>query len=245
MRIIINGIMGRMGRETEKLLKANDIEVTGADINAPDGSGIYKKISECPADACCVIDFSHHSAAAGVCGFCAENGIPLVEATTGHTEDETEYITELSKKVAVLKTGNLSIGIALMTKLISEAASFLPQADVEIVETHHNKKLDAPSGTALMLAKSVQDVRESSVIKQGRSGICPRTSGEIGISSVRLGNVVGRHEVMFGWQGQTLTITHEALDRSLFAEGALACARFLQGRPAGLYDMNDVVSQKQ
>lgn len=244
MTIIINGILGRMGQATNQLLCENGINAAGIDINASEGSGILRSLSEYSGEADCVIDFSFHTSAFAVSEYCRERKLPLVEATTGHTEEEARCFTKLADDVPVLKTGNLSYGIALLTRLVKIAARSIPNADIEIVETHHNRKADAPSGTAMMLAEAVRSERPELHDHLGRSGIGVREKDEIGIQSVRIGSVVGRHEVIFGWQGQLLTLKHEALDRSLFAQGAVEAAKFLIGRDAGLYTMDDVIDSQ-
>ena len=170
-----------------------------------------------------------------------EKNLPVVIATTGHTEDELDLIREAAKCVPVFYSGNMSLGIALLTELARTAAKMFPDADVEIVESHHNQKLDVPSGTALMLARAVQDARPESTLLVGRHENGKRTKAEIGIHSLRMGNTVGIHEVIVNTGTQVITLKHEAQDRSLFAEGALSAAAFLVGKSAGMYSMDDIV----
>ena len=244
MTFIINGIMGHMGQATKQLLTENGIGIVGVDIKAPEGSGIFRSLSEYDGEADCLIDFSFHTSARSVSEYCRERKLPLVEATTGHTKEEAACFDELAGSVPMIKTGNLSYGIALLTRLVKIAARSIPNADIEIVETHHNRKADAPSGTALMLSEAARSERPELHDHLGRSGMGVREKDEIGIQSVRIGSVVGRHEVTFGWQGQLLTLKHEALDRSLFAQGAAEAAKFLIGRNAGLYTMDDVIDSQ-
>ena len=163
--------------------------------------------------------------------------------TTGHTCEEIEMIREASKFIPVFHSGNMSVGVAVLVRLAADAAAAFPDADIEIVETHHNRKLDAPSGTALMIADGIKNVRPDAYNNCGRSGNGKREPKEIGISAVRRGNIVGIHEVLISTDTQTLTLKHEAHSRSLFAEGAVAAADFLVNMPAGLYNMEDMLAK--
>ena len=166
-------------------------------------------------------------------------------ATTGHTEEEKELIRRASSTIPVFYSANMSVGVAVICRLAKQAAAAFPEADVEIVETHHHRKMDAPSGTALMLAEGIREVRPDSVITTGRSGQGKREANEIGIQSVRLGNVVGIHEIMISTGNETITIKHEASDRALFADGAAVAAEYLICKSAGLYNMNDYMNQDE
>ena len=248
MKIILTGASGRMGREMLAAVAATEGRVSVAaavDIAPMDIPGIptYTSLADVCEEADALIDFSHHSATASLLSFAEERKMPLVIATTGQTEEERAAIAAAAKTLPVFYSGNMSIGIALLVSLAKQAAAIFPDADVEIVEVHHNKKLDAPSGTALMLAEGVREVREDGEITVGRHGNCPRKKGEIGIQSLRMGNVVGRHEVHINTGSQTLTLTHEAHSRALFAEGALRAAEYLTDRPAGMYNVRDLLGQ--
>ena len=188
-----------------------------------------------------MIDFSHHSATEGLLAFVKKNHLPLVLATTGQTDEERAAILAASAEIPLFFASNYSLGVALLVELAKKAAAAMPDAEIEIIEMHHDRKIDAPSGTALTLAKALQEVRPGAEITCGRSGNAKRSKSEIGIQSVRMGNIVGVHEVMIGTNNQTITLKHEAHSRALFAEGALAAAEFLVGKPAGLYDMNSLV----
>ena len=250
MKIITNGILGAMGREVAKLCDKGfrGIECAkGVDLMAEDGSGsTVKSFSdiESTEGIDCIVDFSHHSATAGMLDFAIKHGLPVVVATTGHTDDEIGAIREASKKIPVFYSGNMSLGIALLIELAKITALAMPEAEIEIIESHHNRKLDAPSGTALMLANAIREVKPRSYSKVGRSGQGKRTSEEIGIHSVRMGNIVGIHEVIVGTNNQTITLKHEAHDRALFAEGGLAAAAFIVGKGAGLYDMASLIDEQ-
>ena len=164
-------------------------------------------------------------------------------ATTGHTPEELSAIRDAAKQIPVFHSGNMSLGIALLAQLVRQATAVFPDADVEIVESHHNQKLDVPSGTALMLARAVQDARPEAQMLVGRHENGKRTKEEIGIHSIRMGNTVGIHEVIINTGTQVITLKHEAQDRALFAEGALAAAEFLISQAPGLYNMDNIVKQ--
>ena len=166
----------------------------------------------------------------------------MIIATTGHSPEELGKIEEFSKVIPIFFAANLSMGVALMAEFAKKAAAAFPGADIEIVETHHNRKLDAPSGTALTLAKAVQAGRPESTIAYGRSGMGKRKPGEITVHALRMGNISGQHEIHITTDHEQLTLRHEAYDRTLFAEGAMAAARFLIGKPAGLYGMEDILN---
>jgi len=201
----------------------------------------YKDLTEYTGAADVVIDFSSHLATAELLAYVTARHLPLVLATTGQTDEEKAMIRDAAKKIPLFFSANMSYGVALLLSLVKRAAALLPEDDVEIVETHHNHKADAPSGTALMIANGISDALGGRPIVKGRNGIARREKGEIGISSIRIGSVVGKHEVMFGDGVETLTITHEAHDKALFAVGAVRAATFLVGQKAGLYDMQSLV----
>ncbi len=192
-----------------------------------------------PADV--VFDFSHHSAAAQVLDYARAIGAAAVIGTTGHTQEEKAMITAAAREIPVFFSGNMSLGIAVLCRLAKEAAGYFPDADIEIVEVHHNRKVDAPSGTALMLFHAVQQVRPQAVAHCGRSGEGKRSKEEIGISSLRMGSVVGVHEVHIHTGSQELTLRHEAVTRDMLAEGAVEAARFMVGKAPGLYTMEQML----
>ena len=203
------------------------------------GNGAFASFSEIQESADVVLDFSFHTATESALGFALEHGLPIVIGTTGHTQQECARIERASEQIPVFFSGNMSLGIAALRSLVREAARLFPEA--EIVETHHSRKADAPSGTARMLAAAVQKERPEAALVCGRSGFSPRTHSEIGISSIRLGSVTGIHEVLISTGAETLSLKHEAHDRRLFAEGALRATVFLCGRQPGLYDMDDLL----
>ena len=242
MKVVINGIDGAMGQILARIIEqAEDMEVA-AGITPTGADGAYLTPSEYTGPADVMIDFSHHEGTKSMMDYCTSRGLPVVVCTTGQTDDEMKMITKASESIPVFKSANMSVGVALVAKVVNEVAAKFGKCDIEIVETHHNRKVDAPSGTALMLADAVKDARPELHYNLGRSGNCKREPNEIGINAVRMGNIVGTHEVMFGTNTQTITVTHQALDRALFADGAVDAARFIVGKPAGLYDMNDLLS---
>lgn len=248
MNILLVGMYGHMGQQVVKLAKAGlrgANVILGVDPGAAEGDSLCAKSFDTLPDAAavdCIVDFSHHSAAAALVDFAVENRKPLIVATTGHTPEEAALIRAAGEKIPVFFSANMSLGIALLVELAKKAAAAMPEAEIEIIEKHHDRKLDAPSGTALMLSDAICQVRPEAYPVCGRSGQGKRTGEEIGIHSIRIGNVVGEHEVILGTQNQTLTLRHEAHDRALFAEGALAAAQFLIDKPAGLYNMTDIVN---
>ena len=244
MRVILNGAAGRMGRE---VINAINSDFTGVELMAcvdvakPEQPfPCYTKLSDVCEKADVLIDFSHHSATRDVLDFAVKTQIPVIIATTGQTEQEREMIKSASQKVGVFFAGNMSIGIALLVELVKNAVKVFPEADVEIIETHHNQKLDVPSGTALMLAEGVKSVRENAVLNVGRHENKKRDTNEVGIHSIRMGKIVGIHEVRISTSSQTITLKHEAHSRSLFAEGALKAGAFMCGKNKGLYSLGDM-----
>ena len=234
MKIIMTGACGRMGAEVCALL--GDELACAVDVK-----GEVQNIDDYTGEADGIIDFSFHGAVPEIADYAVRRGLPLVVATTGHTPDELTKIQEAAQSVPVFFSANMSIGIAVLCELAKQAAKFFPDADIEIIEKHHNRKLDAPSGTALMLAKEIADVRENAKFVYGRVGHQPREAGEIGIHAVRMGNIVGDHEVIIGTDTQRITLKHEAVTRRIFAEGAVAAMKYIKDRPAGLYNMKDMI----
>jgi 4-hydroxy-tetrahydrodipicolinate reductase len=241
MRAIVCGANGAMG----KLIQASLGEARIAGLVSIDGeNGVPKTFDElgiCGADT--IIDFSHHSAVSAVMDYAKANNIAVVVGTTGHTAEEKEIIFEAAKHIPVFYSGNMSLGIAVLCRLAKQAAAAFPDADIEIVEIHHTRKVDAPSGTAKMLFEAVKEVRPQAYANCGRAGEGKRTKDEIGISALRMGNVVGIHEVHICTPSQTLTLRHEAANRAMFADGSVAAAEFVAGKDAGLYNMEHFLNQ--
>lgn len=251
MKAIIFGANGRNGINLQKI--SADVTSDFEAVALVDSS--YKEDNvetfcnankHCCLDDVCeaadvLIDFSHHSCTPLICKWAAKNCVPLVIATTGQTPDEEAEIDRLSKLLPVFKCANMSVGVGITCKLVEDAARKLSGADIEIVEAHHNKKLDAPSGTALMLAEAARKGAGSGSFVCGREGMCKREKGEIGISSVRMGNIVGEHSVFIDNGFEQIEIKHTAHDRMLFSLGAVQVAKFLQGKTPGLYTMEDLL----
>ena len=244
MKLLISGLAGHMGQELAKMASADNAfcVVAGVDQRAAAGElPCYPSFAEAPTGVDMIIDFSHPSVLADLLQFAVSNRIPAVIATTGYTPAQKDDIAKAAKKIPIFYAANYSVGIAVLIDLAKRAAAAFPNAEIEIVEAHHDRKVDAPSGTALAIAEAIREVRPKATLNPGRSGNEKRTPEEIGIHSIRLGNIVGEHEVLIGTPTQTLTLRHEAHTRALFAEGALAAASFLCGKPAGLYDMNSML----
>lgn len=246
MRVLINGISGHMGAEVAKLCKEgyrSSELVAGVDPTPFSENGIIwtPSFANACTDIDCVIDFSHHSCTENLLDFVTANKIPLVLATTGHTAEEKEKIGNAARQIPLFFASNYSIGIALLIELAKQAASVFPDAEIEIIEKHHDRKLDAPSGTALSIADAIREIRPFSVNKIGRNGQGKRLQNEIGIHSIRMGNIVGEHEVIIGTQTQTITLKHEAHSRALFAEGAIIAAEFILDKEPGLYTMKSLL----
>lgn len=238
MRAILCGANGAMGKLIAQSLGG---EVVGrVSIDGENGvARTFDELGSVPADV--VIDFSHHTAAADVLRYAKANGCAALIGTTGHTPEERQLIFDAAKEIPVFYSGNMSLGIAVLCRLAKQAAACFPDADIEIVEVHHNRKVDAPSGTAHMLFNAIKEVRPDAVEHCGRSGEGKRTKEEIGISSLRMGNVVGIHEVHICTETQTLTLRHEAATRAMLADGAADAARFMVGKGKGLYTMEDLL----
>ncbi len=243
MNIIISGICGFMGRQVLELAKASpDIEkIYGIDVNACDEAEVIcaKSFDEADFDADMIIDFSSHLATKPLIDYAVKNSLPLVLATTGQTKEELEYINEGAKKIPLFFASNYSLGISLLIESAKKIAAVMNTADIEIVETHHNRKTDAPSGTAKTIAEEICTVRPELKAVNGHTG--KRDKNDIGIHSVRMANNVGIHEVIIGTDKEAVTIKHEAYTRAVFAEGALSAAKFLIGKNAGLYGMKDML----
>ena len=242
IKVLINGACGRMGKEVEKIVEASEIMTVAAKVDKMAAeSGCYTDINDFSGEADVIIDFSNHLGTKDLLDYAVKNNIPTVVATTGHTDEELALIEDAGKKIAVFHSANMSLGVALLCELAVKAAATMPDADIEIVETHHNRKLDAPSGTALMITNAIKAVREKAQFVFGREGMAKREKNEIGVHAVRRGNIVGIHEVLVSTDSQTITLKHEAHSRALFAEGAVSAAEFILGKPVGLYNMNSIV----
>lgn len=251
-KIIMHGCNGRMGQSISGLCKEDpETEiVAGIDILGGEGGAypVYTDIAMCTENADAVIDFSTAKAVDGVLDYCVEKKLPLVLCTTGLSDEQLAKADRASRQIAILKSANMSLGINLLFDLLQKAAKVLAPAgfDVEIVEKHHNQKLDAPSGTALALADAVNHAMDQAYeYKFDRSQERKkRDPKELGISSVRGGSIVGEHEVIFAGADEVIEIKHTAYSRAVFGKGAVEAAKFLNGKPAGYYDMGKVVAEK-
>lgn len=248
-RLIMHGCNGKMGQIISKLV-AEDTEVcmvAGID-EWDDGHNAYpvfSKAADCNIEADALIDFSAVSAIDDLLAYCVERKLPCVLCTTGLSKEQIRKAEEASKKVAILKSANMSLGINMLLKILKEAADVLAPAgfDIEIVEKHHNQKVDAPSGTALALADSInEELGEQYEYVYDRSKVRQkRDSKEIGISAIRGGTIVGEHDVIFAGADEVVTFSHTAYSKTVFAKGAVQAAKFLAGKNAGMYNMADVI----
>lgn len=248
-RMIIHGCNGRMGQIISEICKEDPEVMIAAGIDLEDLGKeeypVFTDLMKCEVEADAMIDISNAKAVDGVLDYCVEKKLPLVLCTTGLSEAQLERVNEVSTKIAVLKSANMSLGINTLFELLQKAVKVLAPAgfDVEIVEKHHNQKLDAPSGTALALADAMNDaMNQAYAYKFDRSGERKkRETDEIGISSVRGGTIVGEHEVIFAGKDEVIEIKHTAYSRTVFGKGAIEAAKFLKGKEAGLYDMRKLV----
>lgn len=245
MELILHGYTGKMGQNICRMVAdMPDIKLVARvsiDCPNPGVDGCYTNLTDYAGLADCVMDFSHHAATKALTGYAVSRGLPLVIATTGQTAQERAMIAEAAKTVPVFYAANYSLGVAVLAELAQKAAAMFPDADIEIVETHHNQKIDVPSGTALMLAERIKLARPEAVYNIGRHENGKRDPREIGIHSLRMGSETGTHEIYITTGSETLCLTHRAMSRTLFAEGALRAAKWLIAKPAGLYNMTDLV----
>lgn len=249
-RVIMHGCNGRMGQMITGIV-ANDPNVdivAGVDVSdhIKNNYPVFKSISECDAQADVIIDFANASAVDVLLEYAAGRQIPVVLCTTGLSEAQLEHMKHASEKVAILKSANMSLGINTIMKLLKEITPLFAESgfDIEIVEKHHNQKLDAPSGTALALADSVNEAlgNEYEYVYDRSNRREKRPKKEIGISAVRGGSIVGDHDVIFAGMDEVVTISHTAYSRAVFGKGAVAAAKFLADKGPGMYDMSDVIN---
>ena len=249
-KMIMHGCNGRMGHVIVDLVKEdNDIEVV-AGVDAFGESTyvfpVFKSLEDCTVQADVIVDFSNASAAEGLLSFCEKKQIPVVLCSTGLSEEQLQRVKEASSKVAVLKSANMSVGVNTLFKVLKEVSPLFAAAgfDIEIVEKHHNQKLDAPSGTAIALADSINESlnNEYEYVYDRSTRREKRPKKEIGIAAVRGGTIVGDHDVIFAGHDEVVTFSHRAYSRAVFGKGAVEAAKFLAGKPAGMYDMSDVLA---
>ena len=238
MRAILCGANGAMGKLIDAALGSGIVGRVSIDgeNNVPK---TFAELGILEADV--IIDFSHHTAIADVLDYAKKIRCAAVIGTTGHTAEEKELIYAAAREIPVFFSGNMSLGIAVLCRLAKDAAKYFPDADIEIVEVHHNRKVDAPSGTALMLFNAIKEVRPEATANCGRAGEGKRTKEEIGISALRMGSVVGVHEVHIHTGTQHLTLKHEAVTRAMLADGAVEAAKFMVGKEKGFYNMESML----
>ena len=238
MRAVVCGANGAMGKLICEILGDEVIGKVSIDgeNNVPK---TFADLGKVEADV--VVDFSHHTAIADVLAYTKEIGAAAVIGTTGHTEEEKAMIYAASEEIPVFYAGNVSLGIAVLCRLVKDAVKYFPDADVEIIEIHHTRKVDAPSGTAHMLFNAVKEVRPNAWENCGRAGEGKRTKDEVGVHALRMGNVVGIHEVHINTGNQTLVLKHESGSRAMLADGAVSAARFMEGKTKGLYNMESIL----
>lgn len=248
-RIILSGCNGKMGQVITDILKDDKkaVIVAGIDIkqNIINSYPVFQNFSKCNVEADVIIDFSSPVNLDNMLDYAIKNRIGCVLCTTGYSTEQLQLINEAAQRIPVLRSANMSMGINLISKLLRAAAPILADAgfDIEIIEKHHNKKLDAPSGTALALADAINDSLENKyTYKYDRSNErAPRDKAEIGISAVRGGTIVGEHEIIFAGTDEVIEIKHTAYSKAIFAKGAIQAAKYLPGKPAGIYTMSDIM----
>lgn len=246
-KVIMHGCNGRMGQIISGLIAADpEVEMVAGVDAFDDGHNpypVFKDIKECTIEADCLIDFSNASAVDGLLEYCVAKNLPCVLCTTGLSEEQLGKVKAASEKIAVLKSANMSLGINLLMKLLKKATDVLAPAgfDIEVVEKHHNQKLDAPSGTALALADAINEELNYEYVYDRSGRREKRPKQEIGISAIRGGTIVGEHDVIFAGADEVITFSHTAYSRGVFGKGAIQAAKFLAGKSAGMYDMSDVI----
>jgi len=247
VRILLNGCNGKMGKVISAMAKESKTVsiVAGVDRNSTNLSyPCYDSILECEIEIDVILDFSRPDALDSLCKYSKEKNIPIIFCTTGYSADQLTIIDSLSKEIPVFHSANMSIGVNIINNILKSISSMLyKDFDIEIIEKHHNQKVDAPSGTALLLANTIKDcIDDEIVFVNGRDGSCKRKPNEIGIHALRGGSIVGDHEVIFAGKGECIEIKHTAISRDVFAIGALKACEFMCGKQKGLYTMDDVVN---
>lgn len=244
IKVLVHGSNGKMGTHVlECIAKNSELELfCGVDPKTTgcENYKYYDSFDKVEGKADVIIDFSFHTLVKGVLDYAVKTETPVLIATTALDDEDKKAVAHASQKVPVFLAANMSVGVALLADFAKQAAAMFPDADIEIVEAHHNRKVDAPSGTAIMLANAIKEVRPEAEYVYGRGGEAKRTKNEIGIHALRMANIVGEHEVYITTDSQQLVLRHNAYDRSLFADGAVKAATFLVGKDKGLYTMQDM-----
>ena len=250
VNVLISGALGRMGKKVFEACTLTDgvKAVCGVDIkedfSSPDFP-VYASFNEIKEDVDVVIDFSSPLALPSIIDYAVKNNKPMVLCATGYNKEELDIIDNASKSVAVFRSANMSLGANVLIEAVKVVASLLSDFDMEIVEKHHNQKVDAPSGTALMIADAIKEILPEKFYLYGREGkVGKRTKDEIGIHAIRGGNIVGEHDAIFAGLNETVTLSHQATDRSVFALGAVKAGCFIKDKPAGKYNMQDLINGK-
>ncbi len=248
INIIIHGCGGKMGKVVEGLVKEDSQLTIAAGIDPRDIQAdypVFHSVDECTVKADVIIDFSTASAIPALLDYCVKTGTPAVLCTTGFSDELNNQVKEASKSVAILKSANMSVGVNLIMNLVKKAAEALYDSgfDIEILEKHHNQKIDAPSGTAIAIADSINEALDGKLnYVYDRSQVREkRTRDQLGISAIRGGTIVGEHDVIFAGKDEIITLSHTALSKEIFAVGAVKAAKFLAGKPAGFYTMKEVL----
>ncbi len=242
--VLVHGSNGKMGTHVMECISKSDDMTLFCGVD-PKSTGCenykyYDSFDKVEGKADVIIDFSFHTLVKGVLDYAVKTGTPVLIATTALDDEDKKAVAKASQSVPVFLAANMSVGVALLADFAKQAAAMFPDADIEIVEAHHNRKVDAPSGTAIMLANSIKEVRPEAEYVYGRGGEAKRNKNEIGIHALRMANIVGEHEVYITTDSQQLVLRHNAYDRSLFADGAVKAARFLVSQDKGLYTMKDM-----
>ncbi len=246
VKIILNGCNGKMGKVVTGLTNNYDNVTIAAGVDRDTNSTVFPvfdNISKCNIEADVILDFSRPDALNGLIAYAESKKIPLILCTTGYTDEQLSIIKAASDKIPLFRSANMSIGINVINNILKNiSAKLYKDFDIEIIEKHHNQKVDAPSGTALMLGNTIRDaIDEETTYVHGRDGISKRKHNEIGIHAIRGGSIVGEHEVIFAGQGETIEIKHTAISREVFAVGALKACQFMCGMKPGFYSMEDVI----
>jgi len=247
IRMLLNGCNGKMGKVISEMAKESTTIsiVAGVDRNSSNLTyPCYDSILECDIDIDVILDFSRPDALDDLCNYSKEKNVPIVFCTTGYSPEQLSKINSLSSEIPVFHSANMSIGINIVNNILKSISNMLyKDFDIEIIEKHHNQKVDAPSGTALLLANTIKDsIGDETVFVKGRDGLSKRQPNEIGIHAIRGGNIVGDHEVIFAGKGECIEIKHTAISRDVFAIGSLKACEFIYGKDKGLYSMDDVVN---
>lgn len=248
IRILMVGCSGRMGKVISSAIdQFNNLSiVAGIDKNKNNGFDypIFENISECTVDVDVILDFSRPDILESLLKYSEEKSLPLVLCTTGYSDEQLNTIQRMSANIPMFRSANMSIGINVINNVLKKISAMLfENYDIEIIEKHHNQKVDAPSGTAILLADTIKEaIPEETMYVHGRSGISKRHNKEIGIHAVRGGSIVGEHSVIFAGQSEVIELTHQATSREVFAVGALKACEFMAGKDAGMYSMDNIIN---